>query len=317
MEKINQLIEIVYDNKKRKLRARCIQDGRWVRFPNKLRIKNKIFKAGKMKKGRGDSWIASQISEFNPSDPELLEVLQIKNKAIKKLFYEHLEYKEKINTEMLNIIFIVKSIKENIDENLIKPLIKYYNHEAFISEDYLLDVKNMLMSYNERRIVSLFANYKADDFIEDCAIMYQRLFERNLLIDDAFPKKPKSIRELHEVLTRESKKITQNNFTLCQDIEYLNNQKINDTYTIFVPTKSYDLIDIGNSLSICVGNGYYASQVFNKQSSIIALKKNNKFVYCIELKGRNLHQCRGEFNTRMPQELEEPLKEILFSKKAA
>lgn len=315
MEKINQLIEIVHDPRKRKLRARCIQDGRWVRFPTKLRIENKVFKAN-MKKGRGDSWIASKITEFDFTDKSIESILDLKNKAVKKLFYENLYLQDRINTEMLNIIFIVKNIKENINEQLLNPLLKQYNHQAFISEDYLIDVKNMLMSYNEKRIVTLFSNYEEDDFIEDCAIMYRRLFERNLFVDEVLPKKPKSIRELHSIFTRESKKISQTNFELKQDLDHLKGLKVNG-YEIFVPEQSYDLIDIGNNLSICVGNGYYASLIFKKESSIIALKEKNKYAYCVEMKGNYLKQCRGYGNRSMPQEIKDELVKVLSNKKVA
>ena len=321
MEKINQLIEIVYDQRKRKLRARCIQDGRWVRFPNKLRIENKVYKAAKMKKGRGDSWIASGPTEFDfeKDGKELEEVLGLKNKLIIKEFYQALLsedfYGKKVNTEMLNIIFTVKNICPEMDEQLMKPLIKRYEHSSFILEDYLLDVKNMLMNYNDKRIISLFANYEQDDFLEDCAIMYKRLFENDITIDDILPKKPKKLREIHELFTRECSKIREPKSLLHQSLNQLKGVKCGK-YDIFIPESSYDLIDIGNALGICVGNGYYAKKVSTKRCNIIALKEKENFKYCIEFDKAGFIQCRGYSNRNMETELRNELSEVVFPKKS-
>ena len=321
MEKINQLIEIVYDPRKRRLRARCIQDGRWCRFPNKLRIENKVFKAAKMKKGRGDSWIASGPSEFNLSEKnsEIEDLLGLKNKAILKKFYDVIisnksKPNPKINTEMLNIIFTLKNIFPEINEQLIEPLIKKYSHNAFIQEDLIVDVRNMLMNYNEKRVVSLFSNYEEDDFLEDTTIMYKQLFENDILIDDILPKKPKNIRELHTLFTRECRKIKQPKSLLNQNLEYLLNKKVDD-FRIFIPETTFDLIDIGNSLSICVGNGYYAKKVLSKKCNIISLKDlKGNFKFCIEYDNHSIIQARGWANQSMDKTLQAKLYKIIREK---
>jgi hypothetical protein len=51
----NQIITIVYDYSKNKLRAQA-QDGRWVRFPNHLRVRGAKYMVD-LTKSR-DSWIA-------------------------------------------------------------------------------------------------------------------------------------------------------------------------------------------------------------------------------------------------------------------
>lgn len=323
MEKINQLIEIVYDNQKRKLRARNIQDGRWCSFPNKLRIKNKTFKAGKITKGRGDSWRASKPTEFilTERNIEIEETLGLKNKSILKEFYDILitnknEDVPKINTEMLNIIFTVKQIYPKIDEQILKPLIKRYTHSAFIPEDLIVDVQNLLINYNERRVVKLFSNYTQQDELEDTIRMYKILFENDLEIDKILPKKPKNIKELHDLFMRECVKVRVPNSSLKQEeVEYLNNINIQDKYSIYVPQKSHDLIDIGNELSICVGNGYYARKVLNKEVNIISLKNTQgKFIACIEFNQNGIIQAKSFHNSFLSNDLLEEIKETIFSK---
>jgi hypothetical protein len=319
MEKLNQLIEIVYDRKKRKLRARCIQDGRWVRFPNKLRVKNKVFSAGKMKTINGSHWTASDISEFdlNNKNEEIEKLLGLKNKGLLKKFYNVIisgADENKINTEMLNIIFTVKGIFPEINEQLLEPLIKTYSHSAFISEDLLLDVQNLLISYNEKRVVSIFSNYEEDDFLEDTVIMYKQLFENDISVDEVLPPKPKNIREFHTIFTRESSKIKQPKHLLKQDIDFLDGIKLSSGHTINVPKTTLDLIDIGNSLCICVGNGYYAKKVLKKQCRIISLKLKNEVTHCVEFGKTSLIQCRGRHNRMMDDSIMKEIKEVLFKK---
>lgn len=320
MEKINQLVEIVYDNQKRKLRARNIQDGRWCSFPNKLRVKNKVFKAAKITKGRGDSWRASKPSEFDLTNQnsEIEEVLSLKNKMIKKEFYNNIvssnESIPKINTEMLNIIFIVKSIFPDIDEQLLKPLIKRYTHSAFIHEDLIVDLQNLFMNYNERRVITLLSNYSELDFLEDTIRMYKTLFEEDILIDDILPKKPKKIRELHDIFMRECSKIKIPNNSLRQDsLFHLDNIQVGDC-KIFVPKKTHDLIEVGNSLHICVGNGYYAKEVIKKNFNIIILLKDNRPYACIQFTKNHIVQAKKFRNSNLESNTEEILKEVLFNK---
>jgi hypothetical protein len=315
MSKLSHLIEIVYDSKKRKLRARSIQDGRWVRFPNKLRKENYIYEASKMTAGNGDSWIAGGEIRLFPITHEknliLEEALNIKNKGLLKQFYSVIvnDTNKKVNTEMMNIIFLVKKIFPEIDEQLLQPLIKSYQHSAFISSDLLIPLQNMLKSYNEKRVVSLFANYKEDDFLEDTVIMYERLFNNDLEINNILPESPKSIRELHSIFSRECSKIKTPKNSLNQKLPHLVNQKLNDL-EFFIPDTSHDLINIGNSLSICVGNGYYAEKIIKKQSSVVALKNSQgKFVYCIEFHKGYIIQARGFANKDMDSNLKKQLLE--------
>lgn len=317
MSKLSHLIEIVYDSKKRKLRARSIQDGRWCRFPNKLRKENAIYEASKMTAGNGDSWIAGgEITPFvinHEKNPSLEEALNIKNKGLLKQFYSVIvnDKTKKVNTEMMNIIFLVKKIFPEIDEQLLQPLIKQYSHSAFISSDLLVQLQNMLKEYNEKRVVSLFSTYQEDDFLEDTVIMYERLFNNDLEINSIMPKSPKNIRELHSIFSRECSKIKTPKNSLNQNFPHLVGAKLGDL-EFFIPETSHDLINIGNTLSICVGNGYYAEKIIKKQSSIVALKNpQGKFSYCIEFHRGQIIQARGFANADMDSKLKKQLLEKL------
>lgn len=315
---INNLIEIVYDSGKKKLRARSIQDGRWVRFPNNLRKEKAVYLASKMTQGRGESWIAGgEIKAFaitKEKNEELETILNIKNKALLKQFYEVVfdEKSKKVNTEMMNLIFLVKKIFPDVDEQLLQPMIKKYTHSAFVSSDHLLPLQNMLSVYNERRVIGLFAAYgDEEDFLEDTVIMYERLFNNDVEVNNVMPEKPKNIRELHTLFTRECGKIKTIKNKLNQNLSHLNEKVVGDC-TIFIPETSYDLINIGNSLGICVGNGYYAEKVLKKQCNIVALKDNKgKFKYCIEFYRGSILQGRAYANGDMSASLKKTFIDLL------
>src|SRR5690606_27345019 len=207
-------------------------------------------------KGIGDSWnaVTKTIRPYiitNEKKPELEQLLNIKNKLLLKQFYEVIydPQSQKVNTEMMNIIFLVKKIHPEIDEQILQPLIKRYSHSAFISSDFLLPLENMLKIYNEKRIVSIFSNYEEDDFIEDTVIMYQRLFENDIEISHVMPEKPKNIRELHTIFSRECSKIKVPKNKLNQNLEHLHGKALSPDLFLFVPETTHDLISIGNPLS--------------------------------------------------------------------
>jgi hypothetical protein len=321
MTALTHLIEIVYDKKKKKLRARSIIDGHWCRFPNNLRKENMIYSAEKMTKSTGDSWIAGgTIKPFpitSDKNADLETMLNLKNKAVLKSFYDCLynATSKKVNTEMMNILFLIKKIFPTIDEQLLIPAIKNYTHSAFISEDLLVQLQNMLSTYNEKRVIQLFSVYKEDDFLEDTVQMYERLFENNIEIDQILPEKPKSIRELHSLFSRECEKIEVPKNSLKQDLDYLDNMEFSKGLRLFVPRTTHDLITIGNQLQICVGNGLYAQKVLKKQCNIIAIKnEEGKFTNCIEFHKNHIIQGRGYRNSDMTSSSKTKLLELIANK---
>jgi len=73
------IVEIVFDSKKRKLRA-CYQ-GSWVRFPNNLRIEGARYSCD-LQEGKSGSWIATgTITRLNAAD---IVRESVKPKKIKK-----------------------------------------------------------------------------------------------------------------------------------------------------------------------------------------------------------------------------------------
>ena len=70
-------------------------------------------------------------------------------------------------------------------------------------------------------------------------------------------------------------------------------------YTIRLARDTYELIDCGECMGICVGG--YGDIACNKQSVILFILENNRFVGCIELSGdgKCLMQAKAKFNNRI------------------
>lgn len=55
----NAKVEIVWDGMRRKLRARAVNIGGWVRFPNHLRQEGAIYNVQYLQEAKAGSWIAT------------------------------------------------------------------------------------------------------------------------------------------------------------------------------------------------------------------------------------------------------------------
>jgi hypothetical protein len=95
-----------------------------------------------------------------------------------------------------------------------------------------------------------------------------------------FPKKPKSLREVHDSLSKEMLKEKTPDGPLDQEIEFINGLKV-DGFEIEVPTMVHDLIETSQELKHCVHS--YFQRVIVKKCQIINLCREGKRIYTIEL----------------------------------
>jgi hypothetical protein len=56
---MKNLVEIVWDNSKKKYRAKLVGKDGWVRFPNNLRIPGAVYHVEKLTEVKAGSWIAT------------------------------------------------------------------------------------------------------------------------------------------------------------------------------------------------------------------------------------------------------------------
>ncbi len=228
-------------------------------------------------------------------------------KMIKKVFES-----PEPSLSVLNIIKIL-SISLKINNDLI---IKNYNSDVErITNPSSLTVdftKKLLKRYPEDRVVKLLLN---DDLslIADTAHMINEIEDMREI--DFLPKKPKTIKEIHDSLSRMMLKLNIPNYSLEQreDILILDDKALNDNMVIRVPKTHYDLIDLGEDLNFCIGNGYYSKEVKEGRCSVVSIYKNNKPLYGIQFNRYAISQAYGFDNEEIPQDILLLLQDALIS----
>lgn len=86
-------------------------------------------------------------------------------------------------------------------------------------------------------------------------------------------------------------KYTQNDLKLEDDI---------DGFSFRLPKDSYQLCEIGTSLHNCVAS--YADSVEKKDCLIVYAKKDDKYKFCIEVRGNKIFQERTDYNSNPNEE---------------
>lgn len=82
-------------------------------------------------------------------------------------------------------------------------------------------------------------------------------------------------------------------------------QKIED-YEFALPKDSTQLVEIGMKLHNCVAS--YSDRVLGQKCTIVYAKKNDKYVLCIEVRGKKVHQERANLNRDPSKEQDRILK---------
>lgn len=140
-----------------------------------------------------------------------------------------------------------------------------------------------------------------------------RTIQENMPALSYFPAKPKNILQLHTCCVRMMPKIGQKDFELQQreDILILDRRAINDELFIRVPKTHFDLIDLGEELSFCVGNGDYSRLVQQKRCSIVAICDKNGPKLGIQFNRYRLLQAQGFANQEETAPSPDLLKQIM------
>ncbi len=113
---------------------------------------------------------------------------------------------------------------------------------------------------------------------------------------DFLPKKPKSLQDIHNKAQRFMSKVGQTDFCLNQreDILLYDGKKLDGTdYVIRVPKTHYDLIDLGEDLSFCIGNGTYSHGVRDGEYSIVGIFDKKGAVYGIQFSRYRILEAQG------------------------
>jgi hypothetical protein len=245
------------------------------------------------------------------SEKEMSKIFNIKNKDILKRIEKNKIFNGKVNTNLMNFIYIVKQSFPNIDDQLLKPLIKGYHNFSYskISISDIEFIKKLFMFYPEKRMIKLISNFDTNHneygHLISSAVTFKKI--RQLLSDNdlknILPKKPKSFEQISILIKDYILKIEQPNIKLNQhNIIQWHNKHFED-YLVSVPKTSHDLITLGTELNNCIGNGYYSKRINIDHKSILSLKKDNKNIYCILFSSDGVYEARGNLNQHVPNDI--------------
>lgn len=143
------------------------------------------------------------------------------------------------------------------------------------------------------------------EFFIDTALMYLTFEKRKMMKVDYLKG---SLKQTHDILARDFVKIRKAN---CP-IEYSKKEKqLNDEidgYVFSLAKDTYELIDIGQEMGICVGS--YGDRAVKKDCIIVKMTQGNKYVGCIELDPKTSHllQAKACFNNVLQETKAEALK---------
>jgi hypothetical protein len=126
-----------------------------------------------------------------------------------------------------------------------------------------------------------------------------------------------TLTKLHDVIARETKRLSTEPFSLDQEKFYPNILNIDesiDDYKIVFAKSSSDLITWGQKLGNCIGGGFYAKKSASGQCLLLALEKNGEVCYTVELTKSRIIQFEGK-SRHSNKELETKLVGLLKTKK--
>lgn len=170
---------------------------------------------------------------------------------------------------------------------------------------------------DERRLLTLLWSTDISE-LKDAMRMIMRI-DKKMPDLRYIPKKLKSITELHDRCVRLTPRLSVADFDLCQreDILMMDKKPLRDGMMIRVPRTHYDLVQLGESLGFCIGNGQYSEDVKERRCSIVGVFNKEGPLYGIQFSRYSIMQARGFGNDRgndPSRDLLMQLSELLLSK---
>lgn len=211
-------------------------------------------------------------------------------------------YATHFDVELFNMVRVM-SVNMNIDINHIFnfcdsfPVQSNRDKYKIRNNARAKHYKALQSQYNDNRVLKLLTT--ECEMLVDTADMIKSISSAHPTLN-FLPKKPKTIQQIHDVCVRSLPKINQTNFDLCQreDILIFDGTKLNHELTILVPKTHFDLVDIGETLSFCIGNGHYSKNVRDNKSSIIAVADKKGLRWAVEFSRYRILNANGFANQR-------------------
>jgi hypothetical protein len=193
-----------------------------------------------------------------------------------------------------------KTIQSSYSKTIefLNEIIEYFNDEGLVGENIVAKRLLGVSSYT----------------LNDTANMYYNYLERKEALNLREISLNMPLNEMHDTLSRMNKRMNKQNTILEYTEEEMKLCSTIEGYEIGLAKDTFELIDIGEEMSICVG-GYDWKAVARKNKDkvlsygspcgIAYIRKDNEYVACIELDEnlKIINQLKGKRNTRVKNEL--------------
>lgn len=259
------------------------------------------------------SLIKKSVDDFGINIKTLSE--KVFSKPTKKSRKWLMEILSKDSTKSIGWIHIVRILNKSnkIDQDIVFNELSKTEEEKLNSSDLQSKlIKLLSKNYNDQRLTKLLIHSDYEQ-IKDITYMLEDIKEKKDL--EFLPKKPKNLNQIHKVCERMSIKLSCNDYDLEQreDILALDGVDIENDMTIRVPRTHYDLIDLGEDLSFCIGNGFYSREVKRQACSIVSIYKKSKPLYGVQFNRYSIKQAYGFDNESIPNEVLLKIQNALIS----
>ena len=189
-----------------------------------------------------------------------------------------------------------KNNRWKVVESYFKNNCSLYQLKDFYNSKIYTELKK---THKEKDIVNAVMKIKDMYYLSDLSLAYNRIMRS--MPEYKIPTKRLRLNEIHDIVCGDAKKLDDNvyEYHYTKEMEERFNKTI-DGYDFGLATDSLQLVEVGTEMGICVGS--YGKKVANKHCTIITVKKDNKYVTCIEVcPDGKVNQVKGIRN-EVPEE---------------
>lgn len=312
-----------------------------ARYPENNKISYSSLSAIEQSRWFSYHFERNPIESFNGLIKPLEEFLLSDN------FYYRSDEK-KFNFSLFDLVYILHKSIPNYDQQILVNELKKVSNETWITvnsqsysielieQDVPLVAKKLIEFYGLSRVIKLIISALSLEVIQikDTFCMMEE-YKELLTASKVLPEKPKSLKEIHDFLSKLPKKINSNTKMHQEWQSKLEGKDVGSGYKIHFLETEADFVLAGVLLGICVGNGDYRIRVRSQRSQIFVLKNSQGEVcYCVEyakiqglssflddnmsyvLNNSNLNewelrQAKGQANMQMPKDLERKVQQVV------
>ena len=260
------------------------------------------------------------VKDCKTIEDKSLKLFGNKSKISKKIILKN----EKINQNLLSLIYSFKQAKINLDYINFNELLKKEIYPAKENKVTIKFIKQLKSLFSDKIIVRLFNEIDfnlSNHLLIDSINGLNKIVNNEKLFSQLKRKKIRSFYYLHTHIHRLLLFIEVNDFDLEQkdNVLQLDNKEYKldkDIIKIVVPKTKHDLIKCGQMFDFCIGtHDGYANNILKGYYSFIAIFKNNQPLQGILFDQKRIIESFNKGNNSANFEIKHFLREVIFKTK--